>query len=104
MSSPTLSPREEELTMILREATDPVVVYLSEDYHPASPLMHARLQSALQSRPRWKLIELPLHACRTWANQQGIHGTPSILVYQNGHLQTTLLGVLEEEDIASGLK
>lgn len=102
MTTAELTTRERELDEFLSSTPDPVLVYLSEDYHPAASAVLENLHAA-NSR-RWKVIEIPLHACRNWAARNGIHGTPSILVYKSGQLATALFGVLESDQIGEHLE
>ncbi|MCC5875974.1 MAG: hypothetical protein JJU11_07120 [Candidatus Sumerlaeia bacterium] len=102
MTTTELTSRERELEDFLSSHPEPVLVYLTEDFHPAALDVLNHLHAA--NNRRWKVVEIPLHACRNWAARNGIHGSPSILVYKKGRLVTALLGVMEADDIRDHLE
>lgn len=103
MSGNHQNARERELDELIKGSHGPLVVCIGEDYHPAVPEMLDRARSICRSRRDVKLMDLGLHACRGWAAGHGVHGTPSILVFREGRLVATILGVVEQEELEERL-
>ena len=103
MSEPELTPREKDLVKVLQNADGPILVELVEDYHPATPTFQTRLREAAEGLAGTRLMEFSLQSCRNWAARHGIHGTPSVLVFQGGRHVGTLLGMMEATEMRTRL-
>ena len=90
---------EAELRLIIGEAQGPVVVFISEPYHPGARIMAERLRRLSGENQRFRLVEVSLAAHRAWAASHEIFGTPAVLQFRQGILGATLLGVVEEDAI-----
>jgi thioredoxin-like negative regulator of GroEL len=94
---------EAELRLIIGEAQGPVVVLISEPYHPGARIMAERLRRLSAEAQRFRLVEVSLAAHRTWAASHDVFGTPAVLHFQRGDLCAIILGVVEEEELARRL-
>ena len=94
---------EAELRLIIEEAQGPVVVFISESYHPGARIMAERLRRLSGKGNRFRLVEVSLGAHRTWAASHDIFGTPAVLLFQHRELAAMILGVVEEDELRTRL-